>query len=177
MWPQLPPYRGLHLLLDLEEMRWGTLDEDPADYPVDGGDNDDNESSDDEDDDDHATVGCGIIYAMVANSARQQREVGRYTTMELEQQIHQEHKMFELNYWAKATESLLWTLFQLCNGASMTTMGHVPVDVRDFGKKGWPHDADWREILLMLGINEITLLWSVDVEGQLQDVECPIVKF
>ncbi|GJR84138.1 reverse transcriptase domain-containing protein [Tanacetum coccineum] len=39
-------------------------DEDPADYPVDGGDNDDNESSDDEDDDDHATVGCGIIYAM-----------------------------------------------------------------------------------------------------------------
>ncbi|GKG16654.1 hypothetical protein Tco_0361611, partial [Tanacetum coccineum] len=31
-------------------------DEDPADYPIDGGDNDDNESSDDEDDDDHATV-------------------------------------------------------------------------------------------------------------------------
>ncbi|GJU10188.1 reverse transcriptase domain-containing protein [Tanacetum coccineum] len=43
-------------------------DEDPADYPVDGGDNDDNESSDDEDDDDHATVGCGIIYAMVAET-------------------------------------------------------------------------------------------------------------
>ncbi|GJV55276.1 hypothetical protein Tco_1456281 [Tanacetum coccineum] len=47
---------------------WEDPDEDPADYPVDGGDNDDNESSDDEDDDDHATVGCGIIYAMVAET-------------------------------------------------------------------------------------------------------------